>query len=62
MHDTGGVPLPNKLYLDALNFFHFFSFAEAIITANIALEVFIWRHLLERRGGVLFILIPKFPH
>jgi hypothetical protein len=48
MHDTGGVPLPNKLYLDALNFFHFFSFAEAIITANIALEVFVWRHLFER--------------
>jgi hypothetical protein len=42
------VSLPDKLYLDALNFFHFFSFAEAIITANIALEVFVWGHLFER--------------
>jgi hypothetical protein len=42
------IMLPDKLYLDALNFFHFFSFAEAIISANVALEVFVWRHLFER--------------
>src|SRR5215218_5110851 len=42
------VSLPDKLYLDALNFFHFFSFAEAIITANIALDVFVWGYLLEK--------------
>jgi hypothetical protein len=47
MNETS-VSLPDKLYLDALNFFHFFSFAEAIIIANIALEVFVWKHLFER--------------
>jgi hypothetical protein len=42
------ISLSDKLYQDALNFFYFFSFTEAIITANTALEVFVWRHLFER--------------
>jgi hypothetical protein len=42
------ILLPDKLYQDALNFFYFFSFVEAIVTANTALEVFVWRHLFER--------------
>ena len=47
LNDTP-ILLHDKLYRDALNFFYFFSFAEAIITANIALEVFVWGHLFER--------------
>jgi hypothetical protein len=45
------VSLPFNLYLNALNFFHFFSFAESMITANIALEVFVWRYLVEKYGS-----------
>ena len=42
------ISLAETLYFDSLNFFHFFSFREAIITANIALEVFVWSHWIEK--------------
>lgn len=42
------ISLPDKLYRDALNFYYFFYFVEAIVTANTALEVLVWRHLFER--------------
>lgn len=42
------IPLAETLFLDSLNFFHFFSFKETIITANTALEVFVWRLWFEK--------------
>ena len=42
------ISLAETLYSDSLNFFHFFSFREEIITANIALEVFVWTHWFEK--------------
>ena len=48
LENENEISLSETLYLDALNFFHYFSFNEAIITANISLEVFVWVYWLEK--------------